>query len=129
MLLVFPIVLYFLQRIIQPTGRLRAQIDSYMALGRVLALYRQGKMGKDVSLEFGNAISSHADLYAAAYPESEFRPKNHFLHHVAMDLHRNGLIIDCFVGERRHGLIKKCASDVANTRRFEKPTLCKVLCC
>jgi hypothetical protein len=48
-----------------------------------------------------------------------------------MHLRRDGYIIDCFTGERKHQIVKMMAREVRNLRCFEKsvliPTLAKTL--
>ena len=127
MLVAFPIILHFLFVVVRPSNRLHAQLDSYLALGRVLELYRTGKQGVDVSASLRGAIKRHAALHALAYGYDLFKPKHHFLHHVAMSLERHHVIMDCFVGERRHGNIKQAATMVQNTRVFEKSVLVRVI--
>jgi len=127
MLVAFPIILHFLYRVVRPAGLLQHQIESYAALGKILELYRRGKRGIDVSAELRDAIQRHSQLHTIAYDDDWFRPKNHFLHHIPVELAKHHVILDCFVGERRHGYIKKAASDILNTRAFEKSVLVKVI--
>ena len=54
-------------------------------------------------------IQEHGDAFGTAYPDAVCKPKNHFLDHVAEHLERDGIILDAFVGERKHQLVKLCS--------------------
>jgi len=123
MLLCFPILLYFLHSVIAPQGLLQHQTDSFGKLGRVMGVVQRGKEGVRLELELARAIQEHGEAFALAYPDTEVKPKNHYIHHVPLQLARDGLIIDAFVGERKHQSIKALASDVQNTTRFEQSVI------
>jgi len=127
MLLSFPIILHFLFTVIAPMGLLAPQIASYEALGRVLTLVRLGKEGEAVHNHLAEAIAAHARLFAVAYPRVDFKPKHHYAHHVPDQLRRHGIILDAFVGERKHSSIKQCATAIENTKSFECSVLMRVL--
>ena len=128
MWLVFPILLHFLYQVAQPLRQLPNQIASYAALGVILGLYQKGKCGVDVADELASAIKAHSTLFEAAYSYLEFMPKHHWLAHVPQQMRRHHVILDAFVGERRHNIVKTCAADIKHTHGFEKSVLCKVIC-
>jgi len=126
MLLVSPMLLHFLETVGTGLG-LRDQVDSYRKLGWVMRFIREGKTGGNVGEELAVACRDHGRAFKRAYPEAVFKPKNHYVHHVARHLSRDGVIVDAFVGERKHQVIKKSAEDVKNLSSFEKTVLCRVL--
>ena len=63
--------------------------------------------------------AAHAAEFQAAYPSAGTVPKGHWGFHLAPQLLRDGLTIDCFVGERQNHLMKQCAESVSNTKAFE----------
>jgi len=127
MLLVAPVLLYFLQKIVQPSGRMDPQVRSYAALCEILAMVCLGKDGRAVHRELKVGIRRHAELFTAAYPEAEMRPKNHWVHHIPGQLARDHIVIDAFVGERKHSTMKEIAFDLNNTRAFEKSLLSRAV--
>lgn len=127
MLQVFPLLLHFLFTVVKPTGALAAEIASYHALGCLLSATRRGKNGEDVQAELKAAATAHADLYAAAYGAG-VKPKHHYTQHLSGQVGRDGVIIDAFVGERKHRMIKMLAQDIKNTKDFERSLLQRVIC-
>ena len=123
LLLLYPLITFFLQSIVSKTGKLALEIRSFEALALVLELIRRGKEGCDVSTQLADAIIVHARAFASAYPELVPKPKAHYVYHIPMQLRRDGWIIDAFVGERKHIGIKSFGSDTKNTRDYEKTVL------
>lgn len=128
MLLTYPVLMHFLDKVVRPRGILPDHISSFEALGSVLDLVRRGKAGEDVHAELASAVRLHALRCAQAYSSDDFKPKNHYVHHIADHLLRDGQILDAFAGERKHSMIKQIASDIVNTRAFEKSTTARALC-
>ena len=127
MLMCLPIILYFLESVLLPQGKLVAQVKSYRALFEVVNLIKQGKEVTYSSDTLARAIKKHAMAFTAAYPDADFKPKNHYLHHVASQFAREGVILDAFVGERKHQSIKAMAADVQNTLTYEKTVMMRVV--
>jgi hypothetical protein len=127
MLMAFPIILHLSLTIIQPRGLLPDQISSFEALGAILLWVRRGKEGKPEPRELAAAARQHAKAFSKAYPATEGKPKNHFLHHLPSQIERDGMVLDAFVGERKHQLVKFLATNVDNTVAFEKSVLLRSL--
>ena len=128
MLLTYPVLMHFLDKVVRPRGILPDHISSFEALGSVLDLVRRGKAGEDVHAELASAVRLHALRCTEAYSSDDFKPKNHYVHHIPDHLSRDGHILDAFTGERKHGMIKQIASDILNTRAFEKSITARALC-
>jgi hypothetical protein len=126
MLLAHPIILFFLQTIMVGQG-IDDQISSYEKLGRVMYHIRVGKESGMHGQQLRAAIQEHGDAFDKAYPDAKWKPKNHFVQHVPDHLDRDGIILDAFVGERKHQLVKMCAQNIRNTSSFEKSVLLRVL--
>jgi hypothetical protein len=130
MLMLLPVLCFFFRTIVAKSGKLLPEIECLESLRTVVELYREGKDGQDVADLLAQAAEKHGNLFLAVY-EQEPKPKAHFVHHLAMHLRRDGCIIDCFTGERKHRIVKMMAREVRNLRCFEKsiliPTLAKTL--
>lgn len=122
-LLVFPLLAFFLRKIVARSGRLLKEVDSFEHFACVLHLYRKGKEGVDIANELADAIVAHGAKFREAYPQEDPKPKSHYAHHIPMQLRRDGVLIDAFVGERKHQGIKAAATPVCNTRAFERTVL------
>ena len=130
MLMLLPVLCFFFRTIVAKSGKLLPEIECLESLCTVVELYRKGKDGQDVADLLAQAGEKHGNLFLAVY-EQEPKPKAHYVHHLAMHLRRDGYIIDCFTGERKHQIVKMMAREVRNLRSFEKsvlmPTLAKTL--
>jgi hypothetical protein len=60
------------------------------------------------------AIQQHLRAHKAAYGEGRIKPKHHWLWDVALQLLRDGLVLDAFVVERNHLSIKAFAQHCQN---------------
>ena len=123
MLMALPVILHFLHTTLQPINKLPDHIASYEALARVVSLAKAAKDGQLVHHALRHAARQHALSFAKAYPDREVKPKNHYCHHIALQVQRDQLLVDAFVGERKNGMIKRAAADVKNTVDFEKSLL------
>lgn len=126
MLLVCPVLQYFLHKVVG-RNKMPEQIDSFDQLCHVLRLVGHIKLGCAAAGPLADALRSHALAFAKAYPEAEFKPKNHYIHHVPGQVRRDAVLLDCFVGERKHGSLKLHADCVKNTQRFEHSVLLRAL--
>ena len=128
MLLAFPLVMHFLHVVVSNMGLgVGKQVESYEKLGRVLAIVRLGKEGDVTGAELRLALREHGDAFEKAYPEYTAKPKDHWVHHIPSHVERDGLILDAFVGERKHQRIKAAALAVKNTESFEESVLLRVV--
>jgi hypothetical protein len=130
MLMLMPVLCLFFRTIVAQSGKLLPEIECLEQLCTVVELYRKGKDGQDVADLLEQAVEKHGQLFLAVY-DQEPRPKAHYAHHLAKHLRRDGYIIDCFTGERKHQIVKMMAREVRNLNCFEKsvlvPTLAKTL--
>ncbi len=55
-----------------------------------------------------------------AHGTTHIRPKHHWLLDIPMQIARDGVVIDAFVVERQHLLVKGVADNVRNTTSFER---------
>ena len=122
MLMLFPIFGYYLATEVTPRGHLAQEIQSYDALELLVGLVKNGKFGRHAdtaSVDLSNVAKAHQDAFVEAYPDARVPPKGHWQFHLGPQLQRDGMTIDCFVGERHNKLVKSCAQTIANTSSFE----------
>ena len=129
LLQLLPLVRHMLLTIVLPAGRLQPQIRSFVALCRVVDMTQSAKFQSGVTSEaLLGAMQSHMALFKEAYGPSYIKPKHHYELHIPAQVRRDrGLLLDTFVQERKHQLIKQCALDVDNTGALEKTTLARVV--
>ena len=127
MLVALPIMLHFLHAIVAPQGLLADAIASFTALGDLVHRMCLGKSGATDEHAFAAAIERHARAFLEAYPAVEVKPKSHYIQHVPSQLKRDGVVLDAFVGERKHHIIKLHATSIKNTMNYERSVLLHVL--
>ena len=125
-----PIVRLWLHSVVVPTGVAREQVQSCLALFAVLDLVDSLKFdfNPDVALELQRAVEHFLGLHAVAYGEEGMKPKHHMAHHIAPQILRDGMYMDCFTMERKNKAIKSCASHHCRPdHKFEASVLGRVL--
>ena len=58
----------------------------------------------------------HTCYYKSAYGEDSMIPKFHFSLHLPSMLRAHGLLVACFVHERKHKEVKRVANNMSNTQ-------------
>ena len=104
--------------------------QSFMAACNVLDLLMLCKRcvtaPADAAKQLRIATAKHLRLHLAAYGPSGVRPKHHWMLDIADQICRDGLLLDCFVIERKHLHVKAVAEHVRNTSVFERSVLAGV---
>jgi len=127
---VYPILRYFAEVVVATIGSCEKVVASFLACCTVLDLSQMLKVGGQndpaLVLEFKNACSRFLGLHVFAYGREFAKPKHHYLLHCSTQYEEDGKWLDCFVHERKHQVIKAQATDVKNTRSFERSVLMPV---
>lgn len=96
---------------------------SFFAACKVLDLLLYAKAGfanaREASSELTAATCEFLHLHKQAYGTGLVKPKHHWQVDVGDQLLRDGLVLDSFVVERNHLLIKAVTEKLRNTQRFE----------
>jgi hypothetical protein len=128
MLLVSPVLQFFLHKVIGVPSQMTDQIASFDALNSSLRLVNLIKQGFDVTRQLADSLKAHALAFEKAYPEANAKPKTHYVLHVPGQVVRDGVLLDAFVGERKHGGMKRQADGVKNTVTFEHTIISRAVC-
>ena len=100
---------------------------SFLACCRVLDLLllcKRGYLAPDEGADaLDSAVERHMDAHLRAYGSEHVKPKHHFMFHVGDQLRRDKCILDTFVIERGHLLVKSIAEHIKNTTHFEASVL------
>ena len=99
------------------------EVNCLLKLGLVLLSLARAKLGDRVEKELDIVLKSHGDAFVAAYGETACTPKFHWAFHVPKQITRDGMMLDTFVCERKHSMMKEAASPETNTRVFERSVL------
>jgi hypothetical protein len=122
---VMPLIMSFLEVVVEPTGALPRHVECFRLLHRMLALMCSGPSraaGKVVELQ--SLIDRHAALFGELY-DTCIKPKYHHLFHLPDHAVQLGKLLSCFVTERKHRTVKGPAASVYGN--FEKAMLLDLL--
>ena len=130
-LALWPVFKHFLDTAVEPAlGReLRRELRSFDGLACVIALVKDGKIGVGDADRLERAIRMHAEAFIAAYGDDGpicHKSKAHWLFHVPEQWRKAGFVIDCFVGERKHSLVKTCLAHIPAGNTFDTAALRRV---
>ena len=124
---VMPVIAYYIQKAIKPTGHCPEGCDAFLTLCDLVDALQMVPL-KLTSAQYVEALtSSFLRLCELAGWEDVTIPKFHWLVHFGQHLQRHGHLPTCWVHERKHRLVKRYAQDVVNRRTYSKSVLSEVL--
>jgi len=130
LLMLFPLLRYFVSQVLLPTGKLNAACQSFCQLCQMMdefMLVKQGRAARDRVLPLFQRFML---LHKRAYGVDALKPKHHFGFHNILGLADGGgddVWLDCFVHERKHQVVKQAGSAVKNTVVYETSVTSRVL--
>ena len=105
----------------------RQSFDAACLVLDVILHIKRGLIGVQPGAErLQRVVSDFIRLHKAAYGEAHLRPKHHWLMDVAPQVVRDGLVLDAFIVERQHLLVRSVAENVRNTSAYEASILAGV---
>ena len=122
---VVPLLMSFLEVVVEPSGALPRHVECFRLLHRMMALMCLGPSraaGKLVELR--SLIDRHAALFGELYGDT-IKPKYHHCFHLPDHAVQLGKLLSCFVTERKHRTVKGPAASVYGN--FEKAMLLDLL--
>ena len=114
LLAIFPLFGHYLNTVaLAKHGEsIRAAVDSFHACACCIALAKEGKFDGAHAQRLDRAMVTHAEKKSIAYPNDGHRAKDHWRFHLGDQMVRDGLILDCFAGERVNRAFKRCAEEM-----------------
>ena len=73
------------------------------------------------------ALSKHMQLHVRAYGDQHVKPKSHWMMDIPAQLRQDHCVLDAFVVERGHLLVKPVAENCKNLSTFERSTMAGVV--
>ena len=107
-------------------------MESLRALALLCDLVERAKKSGGVDgRELDAAASGHMAAFCAAYSKWSCKPKHHLVMHVGSQLRRDGLVLGCFVHERKHCAVTEVLEnlDLSAAQDFERSCLARILRC
>jgi len=133
-LALYPVMRYFVERVVAPLGLIPHEIESFCALCDALDSVRLAKEASgprvaEAATELAANMERHLRLHVRAYGVAYLKPKHHFGMHVHEQALFDNLLLDCFVHERKHKLIKSVQQPIKTKESFEKSVITRVANC
>jgi hypothetical protein len=112
-------------------GAVQTEYRSFLAACEVMDLVLIAKRCTGDIVQVANrlayAVSEHLRLHIVAYGTVYVKPKHHWTLDVPAQILRDRLVLDAFIIERTHLLVKGIAEHVRNTSGYERSVLSGVL--
>ena len=106
MLSLAPVLAKYVRDVV-PRGACQAEVESCLAVCRVLGLLQIVNNGLVAAAELGDAIARRAALRRAADGAQPWKPKDHWVLHSPGQLLRHGILLSMFLMGRKHRSIKR----------------------
>lgn len=122
----YPVLAYFVQTVLLRSGKATKACEAFLALADVIDLLVAVPLGVVTPAALRSSIAGFLQLCISAGWRKIMHPKFHWMVHLPRHLAQWGMLPTCWVHERRHKVIKRYATDVRNTRSFEKSIMKEV---
>jgi hypothetical protein len=127
LLALYGMLRHFVEERVAPIAALGPQIASFQAVCRVMDLILVAKRREadflHASVELQRALEAHMQLHQHAYGTDHIKPKHHWMMDIPRQLVRDGCVLDAFVIERSHLVVKGIATHIDNTHTYERSVL------
>jgi hypothetical protein len=124
----YPIVACYVQAVFLRAGRCVNECRAYLLLAELMDLLvvsPHGTVDDDLLRSTSNRFL-HACVDAGW--RARMHPKFHWVVHLACEIRNFGMLLTCWVHERKHKMVKRYSDQVRNTKIFEKSILSEVIC-
>jgi hypothetical protein len=118
-----PVLALFTRKVLLSFGVCREECIAFLALADVVELILSTSRNKVTAPQLLGRVHRFLDTFVHAFGEDYMTPKYHWLLHLPECLLKFGLLLNCFVLERKHRCGKRYATDLANTSRNPSKSL------
>ena len=126
---IYPVLALFVQTVVLPSGQCDAACNAFLALIDVMDFITAVPRGNIDPDMIAAAVHRFLEQFVAVWGHDYTHPKFHWLLHFASHLIAfNGILLSCFVHERRHRLIRRYADDTYNTVDYERTLISEAVC-
>ena len=124
-----PVIALFVQLAILPTARvgLVGACHTLLALANVLDLLQVSPLGAVDPNMMDSAVEGFLSVFKNTFGTAAMTPKFHSMLHFGAELRRFGMLLTCWVQERKHKMVRAFSNDVVNTKSFERTVMGNVI--
>ena len=121
----------YIQNLVKDSGLNRAAMQAckaYLCLCNLIDLLAAVALGCVDPGDIDLAVQQFLNACKTAGWGSKLHGKFYWLHHFADHLRQHGLLLACWVHERRHKLVKRYSNDVFRLQDFEHIVISEMVC-
>ena len=123
----YPLVCWIAATFWIPFGRCVRECVAFIAVCDVIDALHYNHMSSVTADLLRARVDKFTDAYVAAFGVEYVIPKVHWCLHYALEKQRFGLLLSCFVHERKHRVVKRYANHILNTIVFERSVLSEMI--
>ena len=124
----YAIIACYVQAVFLRAGQCVPECQAYIALCDVLDLLVVVARGTVTWQQLNTAIDKFLKACIAAGWRNYMHPKFHWTIHIVRELRKFGMLLTCWVHERKHKMVKRYTNNQRNTRHYERSILSEVTC-
>ncbi|CAK0891281.1 unnamed protein product [Prorocentrum cordatum] len=121
-----PVIALYLMNVVRPTGVCAKEVASALLLCDLVGTLTIVNAVAPRELE--TAVLSHLRAHVDAYGREIWIPKHHYSVHLAPMLQKFGFLLNTFVQERKHRVLKAMCTNRHNTTSFDTGVLEDMTC-
>ena len=124
----YPVLAFFVLTQFRKASIAVHACDAFIALCDVIDLFQSAARGVVTPNTMRDRVHIFLQAFVTAFGADSMIPKCHWLLHFANHLQRWGILLSCFVTERKHKMVKRYANECDNTGKFEHSVMAEVVC-
>ena len=128
LLTIYALLRFYAATVLRRCEALQLRVDSFLLLCAVVDAIVQCKRGVAIAAaQVRTLVERYMTAFVRAYGAAACRPKHHFLFHLADQIERDGVLLDCWTHERKHQVVKAACNWTDNTIQFEASAISRAL--
>ena len=118
-----PVLGYFVQKVVKPSGSCSHGCDAFLCLCDIVDALQLVRVQLTEAEYLRQLNFTFLRLCKMAGWAEIAIPKWHWMVHYHQHLERHGMLVTCWVHERKHKMVKRYSQDIANRRTYARPVL------
>ena len=125
---VYPILALFVLSVVVPSGKCMAECKAFLASADLVDMLSAVPLGIVTPEMLKAAVSAFLEACVSAGWTQHTHPKFHWCIHLPQHLATVGMLVTCWVHERKHRCLKRYLDDMHNTRVLDRSIVSEVVC-
>jgi len=124
----FPVLEYFVSHVLIPAGVCLDECNVFLDLCAVLHCLTAVARRTVTPDMLRDSVNIFLANFVRVWGPESLVPKFHWMLHYALAYRRLGILISCFVHERKHKLVRRYGNDITNTPTIENAVVGELIC-